>query len=75
MMWKSSALQFFPELWKTVEWEGGIYGVPFNTDTRFFFWNKDHFAEVGLDPEKPPTTWAELEEYALKLDKNPRQSH
>ena len=61
--------QFFPELWKTVVWEDGVYGVPFNTDTRFFMWNKDHFAEVGLDPEKPPTTWAELEEYALKLDK------
>lgn len=60
--------QFFPELWKTVVWEDGIYGVSFNTDTRFFMWNKDHFAEVGLDPDKPPTTWAELEEYAQKLD-------
>lgn len=61
--------RFFPELWNTVEFEGQAYALPFNTDTRFLFYNKEAFREVGLDPEKPPTTWAELEEYAQKLDK------
>ncbi len=61
--------RFFPELWNTVEFEGQAYALPFNTDTRFLFYNKEAFREVGLDPEKPPATWAELEEYALKLDK------
>lgn len=61
--------RFFPELWNTVEFEGQAYALPFNTDTRFLFYNKTAFREVGLDPEKPPTTWAELEEYAKKLDK------
>jgi multiple sugar transport system substrate-binding protein len=61
--------QFYPELWKTVEYEGDPYAVPFNTDTRLLFYNKKAFKEAGLDPNKPPKTWAELEEYAKKLDK------
>lgn len=61
--------RFYPELWDATLHEGESYGVPFNTDTRVLFYNKDAFKEAGLDPEKPPTTWAELEEYAQKLDK------
>ncbi|MBD2872533.1 ABC transporter substrate-binding protein [Paenibacillus arenilitoris] len=61
--------RFFPELWNTVEYNGEAYALPFNTDTRFLFYNKDAFAEVGLDPETPPKTWEELEQFAIKLDK------
>lgn len=60
--------RFYPELWNATLHEGDSYGIPFNTDTRVLFYNKDAFEEVGLDPEKPPATWAELEEYAEKLD-------
>jgi multiple sugar transport system substrate-binding protein len=61
--------RFYPELWDATLYEGDSYGIPFNTDTRVLFYNKDAFKEAGLDPEKPPATWAELEEYAKKLDK------
>jgi multiple sugar transport system substrate-binding protein len=61
--------KFYPELWKTVEYEGDPYAVPFNTDTRLLFYNKTAFKEAGLDPNKPPKTWEELETYAQKLDK------
>src|SRR5690606_33873627 len=30
--------------------------------------NKKHFRDAGLDPEKFPATWDELEEAAKKLD-------
>ena len=60
--------QFYPHLWDTVEYKGKPYAIPFNTDTRLLFYNKKAFKEAGLDPNKPPTTWAELEEYAKKLD-------
>lgn len=60
--------QFYPHLWETVEYKGKPYAVPFNTDTRLLFYNKKAFKEAGLDPNKPPKTWAELEEYAKKLD-------
>lgn len=33
------------------------------------YYRKDLFQEAGLDPEKPPTTWAELLEDAKKLTK------
>ncbi|MGD6801195.1 ABC transporter substrate-binding protein [Rossellomorea vietnamensis] len=60
--------QYYPHLWDTVEYEGKPYAVPFNTDTRMLFYNKEAFKEAGLDPEQPPKTWKELEEYAQKLD-------
>ncbi len=52
-----------------VTYKGKIWGIPYGPDTRVLYYNKDHFTEVGLDPEKPPTTWDELWEYAHKLDK------
>lgn len=59
---------FYPQLWDTVIYEEETYAVPFNTDTQVIFYNKDAFEEAGLDPESPPTTWAELEEAARALD-------
>ncbi|MBB3128589.1 multiple sugar transport system substrate-binding protein [Paenibacillus rhizosphaerae] len=61
--------RFFPELWDTVLYKGEAYALPFTTDTRMMFYNKDHFKEAGLDPDKFPDTWAELEETAKKLDR------
>jgi multiple sugar transport system substrate-binding protein len=60
--------QFYPHLWETVVYQDKPYAVPFNTDTRLLFYNKTAFKEAGLDPEAPPQTWDELEEYAKKLD-------
>lgn len=59
---------FYPELWNATLYEGESYAIPFTTDTRVLFYNKDLFVEAGLDPEDPPATWEELEEYARKLD-------
>jgi ABC-type glycerol-3-phosphate transport system substrate-binding protein len=47
-----------------------LYGLPNSTDNRPFFWNKMHFREIGVDPEKPPATWDQLKEYALKLNRS-----
>ncbi|WP_223701381.1 ABC transporter substrate-binding protein [Sutcliffiella deserti] len=60
--------QFYPHLWDMVETDGKTFAVPFTTDTRVLFYNKKAFEEVGLDPDSPPATWEELEEYAKKLD-------
>jgi sn-glycerol 3-phosphate transport system substrate-binding protein len=49
--------------------DGKIYSIPFQRSTMVFFYNKDAFAEVGLDPEKPPANWTQVVEYAQKLTK------
>lgn len=43
------------------------YGIPWQRSTIVLYYNKEAFAEAGLDPDTPPTTWEELSEYAKKL--------
>jgi sn-glycerol 3-phosphate transport system substrate-binding protein len=47
--------------------DGNLYCMPFNSSTAMLYYNKDMFTAAGLDPEQPPTTWAEVEEYSLKI--------
>lgn len=60
---------FWPFTWKQTLYNGATYGIPFSTDTRMLYYNKNAFKEVGLDPNTPPKTWSELEAAAAKLDK------
>ena len=48
---------------------GKTWGVPFQRSTVVMYYNKELFKEAGLDPNKPPTNWAELKEAATKLTK------
>lgn len=48
---------------------GNLYSMPFNTSTPVLYYNKELFKKAGLDPEKPPKTWAELEKSAMALKK------
>lgn len=58
---------FYEGLMSCCDWGEGLYALPFNRSTPMFYYNKDMFAEVGLDPEAPPETWEQLQEYAAKL--------
>ncbi|MFP4443652.1 MAG: extracellular solute-binding protein, partial [Spirochaetia bacterium] len=46
---------------------GNLYAFPYGTPVRVLYYDKDMFRKAGLDPEKPPKDWEELEEYAEKL--------
>ena len=46
---------------------GKMLSLPFNSSTTVFFYNKDAFKAAGLDPSKPPLTWAEVKADAVKL--------
>lgn len=46
---------------------GKIYGAPNYVDASSLFWNKDLFKKAGLDPEKGPTSWAEVASDAAKI--------
>lgn len=58
---------FLPGFMEDSYVEGKIYSIPFQRSTMVLFYNKDAFSEVGLNPEKAPTTWSELADYATKL--------
>lgn len=46
-----------------------LISIPFARSSCIFYYNKDAFEEVGLDPEAPPTSWEELVEDAKLLTK------
>ena len=49
--------------------DGKLWSMPFNTSNPMLYYNKDMFKAAGLDPDKPPRTWAEVEDAAKKLTK------
>lgn len=57
--------EYFEGPLNSVTWDGKLFGVPKYTDTIGIFYNKDLFAKAGLT--EPPTTWAQVVEYAEKL--------
>jgi len=44
-----------------------LFGVPLYADVSALFYNKDLFTKAGLDPNKPPTSLAEVKAYADKI--------
>ncbi|NOZ33402.1 MAG: sugar ABC transporter substrate-binding protein [Alphaproteobacteria bacterium] len=43
--------QFFPGAWDSANFNGGLYGIPFNVDVwQFSFYNKDLLDAAGVDP-------------------------
>ena len=48
-------------------YEGKNYAVPFSAEGSVLLYNKALFKKAGLDPNKPPTTWAQIESYSKKI--------
>jgi sn-glycerol 3-phosphate transport system substrate-binding protein len=46
---------------------GNLLSFPFNSSTPILYYNKDQFRLAGLDPDKPPRTWPEVETAAQAL--------
>jgi multiple sugar transport system permease protein len=59
--------EYFPAAWNEAVYKGKCYGIPIDVDDRILYYNKALFREAGLDPNKPPKTWDELQSYAKKL--------
>ncbi len=60
---------FYPAFMLNSRTGGKTWGIPFQRSTVVMYWNKELFKEAGLDPAKPPTSWAELKDAAAKLTK------
>jgi len=62
-----SSDDFWPSAIKSCRWQGKTYGVPTNNETMAMIWNAGIFDEVGLDPESPPATWADVVNYSKQI--------
>ncbi len=63
---KINLREFWPTALAAASWQGNLYAMPFNTDTRVFYYNEQHFVEAGL-PTSAPVTWDDLKAAAAKL--------
>ncbi len=46
---------------------GRIYGIPFTADVSVLYWNKALFSKAGLNPNEPPSNWAQIATDAKKI--------
>ena len=51
---------FMPAFLKSARVDGHLWSIPFQRSTAVLYYNKDAFAEAGLDPNAPPKTWDEM---------------
>lgn len=58
---------FKPVWWNIGRYEGKLYALPSSPYTIALFYNRRLFREAGLDPDAPPRSIAELDEFARKL--------
>ncbi|HEV8636445.1 MAG TPA: extracellular solute-binding protein [Chloroflexota bacterium] len=58
------------DVWSRLQKDSTSWGkkwiVPYSTDTRALYYNKELMKQTGLDPEKPPKVWNDLVEQAAK---------
>jgi ABC-type glycerol-3-phosphate transport system substrate-binding protein len=66
---KISGADWFAPQWRGAQFSGKQFALPGITDTRVTYWNKKLFKSAGLNPDKPPATGKDLEEFSSKLVK------
>lgn len=63
-----SEKDFIKPAWHDMNYKGKVWQLQWDADPNFpFFWNKQLFEKSGLDPEKPPQTIDEVDEYSKKI--------
>jgi ABC-type glycerol-3-phosphate transport system substrate-binding protein len=60
----------YDQLIQTFTYKGVLYAMPMEATTLALIYNKDHFKAAGINPDRPPKTWDELKEYAVKLTRD-----
>jgi multiple sugar transport system substrate-binding protein len=61
--------EYFPSCWEAWHYDGHLWGLAVTVNANVIGYRRDLFQEVGLDPDNPPRTIAELDEAAQALDK------
>lgn len=76
--WSTTGLNesnFVKNVLDMYKYQGKYYMTPMQYNLMYLYWNKDLFKDAGLDPEKPPETWEQLGEYAVKLTDPSKQQY
>jgi multiple sugar transport system substrate-binding protein len=60
---------YAPTATKLGDVDGDTYGMPYVFSTPVLFINSELFTAAGLDPNTPPTTWAQVKTDALAISK------
>jgi multiple sugar transport system substrate-binding protein len=60
----------YPVFRESNTFDGTMYSFPFNKSVRAYFYNKDEFYRMGLDPEHFPTNWEEFRRYNKLLTRD-----
>jgi multiple sugar transport system substrate-binding protein len=66
--------RYYPVYARMIQHSGRIYAGISTPATIALYWNKTLFREAGLDPDRPPRSLAELNEYARRLTKHDPQT-
>ena len=66
---KFSTADFEPAVINYYKYQDKLQSMPWNASSSIFYYNKDAFTEVGLDPNKAPVTFSEITDAAKKLTK------
>ncbi|AKU15946.1 ABC transporter substrate-binding protein [Luteipulveratus mongoliensis] len=53
--------------------DGKIYGLPSDVYGVGLHYNRTLFQQAGLDPDKPPTTWEQVQSYAHTISQKTKQ--
>lgn len=61
---------YVPAALDYVTWDGKLWAIPYRIETHGVIFNRDAYKAAGLDPDKPPQTWAELVDAATKTTKD-----
>ena len=69
---------FIEACWDEGSWQGKQWNIP-ASEGNIGYWslayNRQLMEDAKLDPEKPPKTWAETKEYALKMTERDGQGY
>lgn len=60
---------YLPHAWKECIYQGTVYGLPLETDSRPMFYNKDMIVKAGMDPEHLPELITDFDAAMRKLTK------
>jgi sn-glycerol 3-phosphate transport system substrate-binding protein len=58
---------FLPRAIEYYTLDGQLQAMPWNVSNPVLYYNRAAFRDAGLDPDKPPTTFAEVEAYSKQI--------